>query len=180
MKLNLILSFLILGLLFSCTQTSNPDYTSYADQLKNSNIFMAIAFCNTWRDTDPSITSYVTPQELIVQFPNGTTVNKPLPDSVMYVAVAPYLTYTHTCSQHYISSCQAELKLTTIQLTTTDSTGSKIFDGTLTTLNNGFVELWLSRNKTFNLHVVCDSKNGDQKVTTFSTSNTCITTMKLQ
>jgi hypothetical protein len=63
--------------------------------LKNVDAVQAIAIANQWKWSKKEIKSYVTPREVIFEFPNGRVKKIPLPKDKMYVAVAPYITQTH-------------------------------------------------------------------------------------
>jgi hypothetical protein len=181
MKTLIILFFVLISIIWSCTDTAtNPDYDKDYVTISNLDLKAAISLCNDWKDSNPKITSYITPQELIIKFPDGREVKKSLPADSMYVAIAPYINETHSCSTHYLSSCQAELTGKTFKLTIKDDKEIVLFDGNVLSLKNGFFELWLPRNKTLKLHIEYNLTNCDGTITTNNNSNTCITTMKLK
>ena len=117
---------------------------------------------------------------MIIEFPDGRTVKKPLPANEMYIAVAPYINETHECSTHYPSSCNGEIKEKTFVVTAKDDKGNSIFSGNQTTMKNGFFELWLPRNLTISLHIEYNSLSGDEVIGTFDSNKTCITTIRLR
>lgn len=49
----------------------------------------------------------------------------------------------------------------------------------MTSLENGFIDLWLPRDKTFQVKIEYDGKVTEQEISTFEGDNTCITTMQL-
>lgn len=159
--------------------SSTPNYEADYSAIAGLELKPAIALANQWRGTKPQIVSSVSPAELDVRFPDGRELKKPLPATEMYVAVAPYVNSTHTCATHYLSSCQGELKSTAFHLTTKDDAGAQLFDGDITSLDNGFFELWLPRHKTFVLHIVQGSRSVDETIRTNDDSPTCITTARL-
>jgi hypothetical protein len=55
----------------------------------------AVAVANRWRWTQKDITSYVTPREVVFQFPSGNSTRIPLPKNEVLVSVAPYINNTH-------------------------------------------------------------------------------------
>jgi hypothetical protein len=181
MKILIILSFTLISVLWSCSDnTANPDYIKDFETISNLDLKAAIALCNDWKDSNPKITSFITPQELTIKFPDGREVKKSIPTDSMYVAIAPYINETHTCSTHYMSSCQAELTGKTFKLTAKDDKEIVFIDGNVISLKNGFFEIWLPRNKTFKLHIEYNSNTCDGIITTNDNSNTCITTLKLK
>jgi hypothetical protein len=60
-----------------------------------------------------------------------------------------------------------------------DEEGIVIFDETMTSLENGFIDLWLPRNKTLQVKIEHNGKTTESKISTFKGDNTCITTMQL-
>ena len=144
------------------------------------NVKDAIALVNDWKETQPKIKTYVTTTELVVTFPDDREIRKSLPDDEFYVAIAPFINNTHPCETHYPSSCQGELIQETIQLKVSIENGSSLFEGTKSTMKNGFFEVWLPRNKTININIVYNSLKANEIIKTNSNRNTCITTAKLE
>jgi hypothetical protein len=56
----------------------------------------ALALANEWKWSQPAVKSFITPREIVFQFPDGAEKKVPLPQDKMMVAVAPYLQQTHT------------------------------------------------------------------------------------
>jgi len=69
---------------------------SFVAKLNNVDAVQAVALANTWRWSDKNITIYVNDQEITFKFPDGQVKKIPMPEDKMLVAVAPYLTKTHT------------------------------------------------------------------------------------
>jgi hypothetical protein len=164
----------------SSSNSAGPDSSKDYAVIAGLDVKAAIALANEWRETRPEITSSVTPQVLDVKFPDGRELKTPLPAAEMFVAVAPYVTKTHTCATHYPSSCMGELASATFRLTAKDDAGAAIFDGDVTALKNGFFELWLPRDKTITLHIVQGALSADETIHTNADSPTCITTPNLK
>ncbi len=178
MKYSIIALLLSISILGACSVT-DPDYTTQYDSLKNISILGTIAKANEFRDTYPDIKTHITPTEIVFEFPDGKKFTKSIADTLMYVAIAPYVTTTHTCSTHYPSSCNAELKQKTFKVEAEES-GNKIFEGNLTSLKNGFFEIWLPRNKNVNIKIEYGDLKGEETIGTMDNSRTCITTIKLK
>lgn len=94
---SLLLSFIIiLGV-----NSLLPTYALYGDEksteagLNNVDAMQAMAIANQWHLSKKGIESFVTPQEVIFQFPNGKEKRIPLPQEKMVVAAAPYIKRTH-------------------------------------------------------------------------------------
>lgn len=84
----LILSALIVLLLAGC---SKEPY----EQVQNINPREAMDLANSWKDEKPEITSYITTQKVIFEFPDGKEEEILLPENEMVISVAPYETFTH-------------------------------------------------------------------------------------
>ncbi|UCG20182.1 MAG: CueP family metal-binding protein [Deltaproteobacteria bacterium] len=66
------------------------------------------------------------------------------------------------------------------QVKAVDQSGKVLVDGTVSTLRNGFFELWLPRNSIIDLTVQGFNRKARGTIETFINSNTCITTFQLQ
>jgi len=79
-----------------------------------------------------------------------------------------------------MSSCQGELTQTKLNVKAVDKSGTVIIDKPVSTLKNGFMELWLPRDRTINLTISGLKRSATDVITTTDGSATCITTMQLQ
>jgi len=79
-----------------------------------------------------------------------------------------------------LSSCQAELPGEKFDVKAVDQDGNVLIDNTITTLQNGFFELWLPRNLRIALRVQGLNRTAKGMITTFDNSDTCVTTFRLQ
>ncbi|MGA2298035.1 MAG: CueP family metal-binding protein [FCB group bacterium] len=177
-KIILIIS--LAAVILSCSDSIDPNYTQDYNTINGLDLKAAIALANDWHYSQPKVTSYITPKELIISFPDGRQIKKTLPDSAMFIAVAPYITNTHTCDTHYLSSCQGELTNKVFQLKASDTNGNILYNDSISSMKNGFFELWLPRDRTITIHIVYNTMTRDELIGTFSTSNTCITTAQLK
>lgn len=139
----------------------------------------ALVLANNWKTSNPEVTSFITPDNLNFEFPNKKKVEISLPDDSMMIAIAPYVDKTHACSTHYISGCQGELIDVPVKVLALKDDGTVLIDSTINTMSNGFFELWLPRNINITLKLESMNRKVEGELTTFSDSNTCITTMKL-
>lgn len=178
MKLSLIALSFALIVLGSCSDITDPDYSSQYDSLKNLSILETVAKTNEFRDSYPDIKSYITPKEIVFEFPDGRKFTKSIADTLMYIAIAPYTTTTHTCSTHYPSSCSAEMTEKAFKVVAEEN-GTAIFDGNMTSLKHGFIEMWLPRNKDIKIKIEYSTMKGEEVIKTNDDSRTCITTIKL-
>jgi hypothetical protein len=78
-----------------------------------------------------------------------------------------------------MSSCQGELPETTFDVSAIDQNGNTLFAGPITTLKNGFFELWLPRDRHIQLTVRGLGRKAEGRIGTFGDSKTCVTTFQL-
>ena len=78
-----------------------------------------------------------------------------------------------------MSSCQGELPDSKFDVSAIDQNGNELFRGSVTTLKNGFFELWLPRNRSIQLTIQGKGRKTEGRIGTFDGSNTCITTFQL-
>ena len=79
-----------------------------------------------------------------------------------------------------MSSCQGELVEKEFHVTAVDQDGLFLVDGTVTTLKNGFFELWLPRNRIIDLTIQGMNRSAQGQIATYDRSKTCVTTFRLQ
>lgn len=60
-----------------------------------------------------------------------------------------------------------------------DTEGNVILDETRKTEQNGFIDLWLPRDETFEVTITQDDRKVEAEISTFDNDPTCITTMQL-
>jgi hypothetical protein len=189
-----VLSLLILSslLLAGCAReerTGRPDQTAPVNSgasgigpeaLRGLDAREALALTNRWGTGTPEIRSYVDTEAVKITFEKtGKTVEIPLPEDRIVVAFAPYLSNTHPCEIHYMSGCQGELVEKTVYVTALLPDGEVLIDEAVRTMKNGFFELWLPRNREITITMEALGGRAEGTITTFSDSNTCITTFQL-
>lgn len=117
--------------------------------------------------------------QLIVKEEGAEPVTYALPEDEFFVSIAPFKQETHPCAIHSLTGCQGELVNEAFEVYIVDTDGNEIIKQTMNTLSNGFIDLWLPRDRTY--HVVI--KQGDQlaesELSTFEGDHTCVTTMQL-
>jgi hypothetical protein len=79
-----------------------------------------------------------------------------------------------------LSSCQAELPKQQFYVKAVDQDKNVLVDNTISTMKNGFFELWLPRNRRIALRVQGLNRTAKGLITTFDNSDTCITTFRLR
>ena len=102
------------------------------------------------------------------------------PDNQTYVSIAPYLTSTHDCFYHSLTTCQGELGNEDIQVTITDeTTGEVLVDEETTTFDNGFIGFWLPDDVTGLIEVSYQGHTGTREFSTTDDGATCVTDLHL-
>jgi hypothetical protein len=139
----------------------------------------ALALANGWKTAEPGVTSFVDTKKISFEFPDGKKTSVSLPEAKMVVAIAPYMNTTHPCEVHYMSGCQGEMVNTPVKVYGETSDGLVVVDDTITTMENGFFELWLARDLEVQLTIEYEGKRASQVISTNLQNNTCITTMRL-
>ncbi|HLR43300.1 MAG TPA: CueP family metal-binding protein [Pseudogracilibacillus sp.] len=124
-------------------------------------------------------TASITSKELIVTSEDETETVYPLPEDEFFVSIAPFINETHPCKDHSLTGCQGELVQESFDVTIEDETGNIVLEDTIQTEKNGFFDLWLPRDQTYNIKMEHDGKNVDAAFSTFEEDGTCITTMQL-
>ena len=103
-----------------------------------------------------------------------------LPDNQTYVSIAPYLTSTHDCFYHSLTTCLGELNNEDIQVTITDeATGEVLVDEATTTFDNGFIGFWLPDDVTGLIEVSYQGRTGTTEFSTTDDGATCVTDLRL-
>lgn len=154
--------------------------TSLAALLQGADAEEALALANGWRTTEPGVIATLTADAVEFTLPAGERVSVPLPPGEMVLAVAPYVMSTHTCRIHSVTGCGGEMGGVPMNVHVETPDGSVVFDGMMTPMDNGFLELWLPRGMEFDLTIEAGGASATQRVTTYASSDTCVTTMRLE
>jgi hypothetical protein len=79
-----------------------------------------------------------------------------------------------------MSSCQGELPERKFFVKATEKDGNVLFNDNIATLQNGFFELWLPRDRSVELRIKGMGRQVIGRIGTFDKSKTCITTFRLR
>ena len=131
------------------------------------------------RPTD--LIASVRPDALMIIDAAGQEAPLALPEDLFYVSFAPYLTQTHECHFHSLTTCKGELSGVPVSVSITDdSTGSLLVDGEQVTYDNGFTGVWLPKGIDATVTVTYDGKQGSVPISTRNSDDaTCVTTLHL-
>lgn len=125
------------------------------------------------------VSATITGTELIVKDSEENETTYALPEDEFFVSIAPYINQTHPWTFHSLTGCQGELVEKEFDMYIEDEDGNIVLDETVTSLPNGFIDLWLPRDNTYQIKISHDGKTVESELSTFEDDATCITTMQL-
>lgn len=168
-KLMVGIGILILLLLTACNTNETKE------EIKNIKEVVHDYTVGTFDNVSASITSH----ELIVTDEKQKQTRYELPEDEFFVSIAPFMEVTHDCAIHSLTGCQGELVEEDFDVYIEDEDGNVVVDETITTFENGFIDLWLPRDRTYQVEIKQEDKVAVQELSTFKDDITCITTMQL-
>lgn len=118
-------------------------------------------------------------EELTLAEEDGREATLPLPAEQVYLAVAPYVESTHECFLHSLTTCTGELAGQEVQVRVSDGGARPLIDEARTTAANGFLGLWLPRDRTLTLTLGTEAGEVSATHRTLASAATCLTTMQL-
>lgn len=127
------------------------------------------------KDLSASITS----EQLIVTDSSNKSTKYNLPKDEFFVSIAPYVKNTHPCATHSLTGCQGELSEQEFNVYIEDTEGNVIVDQAMKSQSNGFIDLWLPRDKKYSVTIAQGGIKAKSELSTFKSDNTCVTTMQL-
>ncbi|WP_017798539.1 CueP family metal-binding protein [Oceanobacillus kimchii] len=166
-KLVLFISIAFLFVLVGCannTESSTEDIKSMIQDYSTHQLTATSASVNA--------------TQLMVEN-DDTQENYELPEDEFFVSIAPYINETHPCTFHSLTGCQGELVNKPFDIYIEDMEGNLVFDDTVESFDNGFVDLWLPRDQEFKATITYEDKQAKSTISTFEDAPTCITTMQL-
>lgn len=130
-------------------------------------------------DRPTDLIASVLPDELLLTDDNQE-VALDLPADLSYVSIAPYVTQTHDCFYHSLTTCLGELDNEPIQVTITDeATGEVLVEEDTITFDNGFVGFWLPEDATGTIDITHQDRTGTTGFATTEDGATCLTDLRL-
>ncbi|MHA6253235.1 CueP family metal-binding protein [Oceanobacillus sp. CAU 1775] len=121
----------------------------------------------------------ITSHELIVTDSEEKQTTYKLPEDEFFVSIAPFISQTHPCDIHSLTGCQGEMVDEEFDVYIEDSQGNVVVEQTMRTPANGFIDLWVPRDETYQVTISHEGKVAESEFSTFENDNTCITTMQL-
>lgn len=114
--------------------------------------------------------------EALLLYQGEDEVSVPLPEDLFFVSIAPYINDVHPCQVHNLITCRGELFGETMLITITLEDGSVLYSEERTTQANGFIGLWLPAGIEGTLSVEMPNRSVSYPISTYTNSDTCITT----
>jgi hypothetical protein len=104
----------------------------------------------------------------------------PLPAGQFHLSVAPYLTGTHECFYHSLTTCAGEMGGEQVHVTITDDASDEVYvDRDFTTFENGYFDVWLPADRDITLSIDDGEHTAEVPLGTHDDDPTCVTTVQL-
>jgi len=173
-----ILILLLLFVLAGCQNASDKPDLEEELGLTNLSTVEMFAELNVLGFTNKSVSTSANDQVLSITS-GDQVLTYEMPDDAFYVAIAPYIDSTHTCTIHSVSGCRGELVEEEFMVKIVDDAGNTVFDEKTSTMQNGFFELWLPREISGTMYITYNGLQTFAEISTYEGNNTCITTIQL-
>jgi len=170
-----VVGLLLLLMVAACNESTSDESTSNKEEALDIKEMVNEYSVGDFEDVTASITS----EELIVTDSNQEETTYELPEDEFFVSIAPFVEETHECAIHSLTGCQGELVEKEFDVYILDEEGNVVVDENVKSLENGFLDFWLPRDKTYQVKIEYDGKVAESEISTFEGDNTCITTMQL-
>src|SRR5699024_12880094 len=106
----------------------------------------------------------ITSTELVVTDENQNETTYDLPEDEFFVSIAPFLNETHPGDIHSLTGCQGELVNEDLEMQIENSSGEVIHDEKQQTEANGYIDLWLQRDDTYNVNITQEGKQTKSEI----------------
>lgn len=131
-------------------------------------------------DEPSNVGARITGDKLFL-YDNESEYSLDLPTDSFFVSIAPYINEVHPCTIHNLVSCRGEIFNQIMRIRVVDENNQIIIDENRTTQKNGFIGIWLPKGINATLKVDYDGLTVEYPISTYSESDTCITTpLKLE
>jgi len=149
-------------------------------ELENAEIKDVVNNLDQRIDEPTNIGARITGDKLFL-YDNEKEYSIDLPTDSFFVSIAPYINEVHPCTIHNLVSCRGEIFNQTMRIRIVDENNQIIIDEDRTTQANGFIGIWLPKGISATLKVDYDGLTVEYPISTYSESDTCITTpLKLE
>lgn len=176
MKKGIIVTILLIGLLVvSQLDVFKAKSILEVYGLENQSVEDVVQQLESGSIDSTGLTAFINSQELNLQTKKDLVTLK-LPESKFYLSFAPYITSSHVCQTHYLTSCQGEMRKETFQIKVVLEDGTVYVEKEVVSENNGFVGLWLPKDIKGVLHINYEDMHVSSPISTFAEDPTCLTT----
>lgn len=170
-----IVGVIILGVVVLSLFGNDTSNTPQAGETKDIKELVKDYSAGDIENEQASISSH----ELIVTDSKDKQLTYELPEDEFFVSIAPFINMTHPCDIHSLTGCQGEMVNEEFDVYIEDSNGNVVVEQTMKTPANGFIDLWVPRDDTYQVTIKYEDKITESEFSTFKNDNTCITTMQL-
>lgn len=129
-------------------------------------------------DFPDELSASITEEQVLIYFKEDT-YEIDIPENVLYISFAPYLTYTHDCFRHSLTGCQGELVNKDMLIKVYSQNEELIFSRQENTGDDGFIGLFLESNQTYKIEITYENTQVMFMVQS-GTSQTCYSELQLQ
>lgn len=177
MRLKIIVITLLALVLLAACNTNDSNEENLPKDNEKLDLKELIYDYSTGNKTNE--TASITSTQLIINDSEEKESVYDLSEEEFFVSIAPFINVTHPCTDHSLTGCQAELIDKDFGIYIEDTEGNIVLDETMKSGSNGFIDLWLPRNKTYSVIIAHEGKQTQSEISTFENDRTCITTMQL-
>ncbi|MCM3170892.1 MULTISPECIES: CueP family metal-binding protein [unclassified Paenibacillus] len=169
-----IVVVMVLGTYLVATNTGREE----AGTVNATNVRKLVEDISTGKESP--VSASIDAKQLIVTDQDKHTTTYDLPQDDFFLSIAPYVAQTHPCEIHSLTGCQGEMINEQFSVTIHDSEGNSFMkESVMKSGANGFMDMWLPRDRTYLIRVVHNGKVAETQLSTYEKDNTCITTMQL-
>lgn len=169
---------LITGILMLVFSSSSAFAVTDAELFGQLSPRDALKQAHQWHKTGEASVK-VLPGVIQAKFSDNSSVDIPVKDEFL-LSIAPYVNRTHNCTYHVPTGCQGELVNQAMMVEVKDiETSDVVQKGMVKTQQDGFIDFWMEKNKSYQFTFHYKGKKVSEVLTTGKSDRTCITTMKL-
>ncbi|WOF24331.1 CueP family metal-binding protein [Microbacterium betulae] len=111
---------------------------------------------------------------------DGEEISVPVPEGQHHLSVAPYVSSTHDCYYHSLTTCTGELGGEEVTVRIVDDESGEVYVDESTALHDsGYIGFWLPQDRTVTVTVTSDAGEGTVTTSTGEDDLTCLTSLQL-
>lgn len=179
LKLKSLLLFLLLSLFGLILVACNNDDTTSETEENSDKVDVKQLVNDYSTDKKKAESASITGEELVVNTTAGKEKSYELPKDEFFVSIAPFVEQTHPCTYHSLTGCQGEMVKKEFDVYIEDEDGNVVVDEKVMSLANGFIDLWVPRDKKYHITIEHDGKQVQSEFSSYTEDPTCLTNMQL-